>query len=447
MTFKFEYKDLLDLLLNGTTEDIANYIEDIHPADILETIRQYEEDKLVLLQKLPKEVIGDVIDYAEDDEKYELLSLFPAQTQVKIAEEMSSDELADMLGVITPDEANEFLIKMDMEDANEVKELLNYKPDTAGGIMASEFISVQEEMTVDEVLKYLRQEAPEAETAYYLYVLNEKQKLKGVVSLRDLVVSDFNTKVYDIMNVKPISVPVDMDQEEVGHMFEKYDFLTMPVVDEEGTILGIINIDDIMDVLREETTEDIYRLAGVQEGESVTSTLKQSVSRRLPWLFVNLFTAILAASTVNLFEGTIEKVVALATFMPIVAGMGGNAGTQTLTIVVRGLALGELTFENAKKVLLKEFGVGVTNGASIGIIVAILAYFWEGNPVFGLVIGTAMILNMIAATVAGYFVPVTLKKLKIDPALASAVFVTTVTDVLGFFFFLGLATAFIAYLQ
>jgi len=447
MTFKFEYKDLLDLLLNGTTEDIANYIEDIHPADILETIRQYEEDKLVLLQKLPKEVIGDVIDYAEDDEKYELLSLFPAQTQVKIAEEMSSDELADMLGVITPDEANEFLIKMDMEDANEVKELLNYKPDTAGGIMASEFISVQEEMTVDEVLKYLRQEAPEAETAYYLYVLNEKQKLKGVVSLRDLVVSNFNTKVYDIMNVKPISVPVDMDQEEVGHMFEKYDFLTMPVVDEEGTILGIINIDDIMDVLREETTEDIYRLAGVQEGESVTSTLKQSVSRRLPWLFVNLFTAILAASTVNLFEGTIEKVVALATFMPIVAGMGGNAGTQTLTIVVRGLALGELTFENAKKVLLKEFGVGVTNGASIGIIVAILAYFWEGNPVFGLVIGTAMILNMIAATVAGYFVPVTLKKLKIDPALASAVFVTTVTDVLGFFFFLGLATAFIAYLQ
>lgn len=447
MTFKFEYKDLLDLLLNGTTEDIANYIEDIHPADILETIRQYEEDKLVLLQKLPKEVIGDVIDYAEDDEKYELLSLFPAQTQVKIAEEMSSDELADMLGVITPDEANEFLIKMDMEDANEVKELLNYKPDTAGGIMASEFISVQEEMTVDEVLKYLRQEAPEAETAYYLYVLNEKQKLKGVVSLRDLVVSNFNTKVYDIMNVKPISVPVDMDQEEVGHMFEKYDFLTMPVVDEEGTILGIISIDDIMDVLREETTEDIYRLAGVQEGESVTSTLKQSVSRRLPWLFVNLFTAILAASTVNLFEGTIEKVVALATFMPIVAGMGGNAGTQTLTIVVRGLALGELTFENAKKVLLKEFGVGVTNGASIGIIVAILAYFWEGNPVFGLVIGTAMILNMIAATVAGYFVPVTLKKLKIDPALASAVFVTTVTDVLGFFFFLGLATAFIAYLQ
>ncbi len=446
MTFKFQYKDLLDLLLNGTTEDIANYIEDIHPADILETIRQYEEDKLLLLQKLPEEVIGDVIDYAEDDEKYELLSLFPAQRQIKIAEEMSSDELADMLGAITPDEANELLIKMDMEDAKEVKELLHYKPDTAGGIMASEFISVQEEMTVDGVLEYLRQEAPEAETAYYLYVLNEKQKLKGVVSLRDLVVSDFNTKVYDIMNVKPISVPVDMDQEEVGHMFEKYDFLTMPVVDEEDTILGIISIDDIMDVLREETTEDIYRLAGVQEGESVTSTLKQSVSRRLPWLFVNLFTAILAASTVNLFEGTIEKVVALATFMPIVAGMGGNAGTQTLTIVVRGLALGELTFENAKKVLLKEFGVGVTNGASIGIIVAILAYFWEGNPVFGLVIGTAMILNMIAATVAGYFVPVTLKKLKVDPALASAVFVTTVTDVLGFFFFLGLATAFIAYL-
>jgi magnesium transporter len=210
-------------------------------------------------------------------------------------------------------------------------------------------------------------------------------------------------------------------------------------------MLGIVTVDDIMEILRDENTEDIYRLAGVQEGEKVTSSLGSSIKRRLPWLFVNLITAIIASATVSLFEGTIQKVVTLAAFMPIVAGMGGNTGTQTLTIIVRGIALGELTFENAKKVLLKEFGAGIAMGMSIGITVAAIGYFWEKNIVFGLVIGFAMILNMTAATLAGFTVPVVLKKLKIDPALASAVFVTTVTDVCGFFFFLGLATLFISY--
>jgi magnesium transporter len=220
----------------------------------------------------------------------------------------------------------------------------------------------------------------------------------------------------------------------------------MPVVGEEDTMLGIITVDDIMEILRDENTEDIYRLAGLQEGGKVTDSATESVKRRLPWLFVNLLTALLAAATVSFFEGTIEKVVALATFMPIVAGMGGNTGTQTLTLVVRGIALGELTFENTRRILFKEMRVGIMVGLSIGIAVSVLGYIWERKPIFGLVIGLAMLLNMIAATFAGYVVPVTLKKLKIDPALASAVFVTTVTDVCGFFFFLGLATLFVPYL-
>lgn len=438
--------ELIKSLLESTEQQIAEMIEDIHPEDLLDTIRQFEGDKSLLLKKLPEDIIADIIDQAEDDEKYELLELFPEAKQKKIINEMSSDELVDLLGTVEPHEAKDIFVKIDKEDAEEVKELMSYDPDTAGGIMATEFIAIKETMTIGETLKYMQKEAPDAETAYYIYVLDDEEMLKGVVSLRDIVISDFNVRISEIMNENVISVPVDMDQEEVGHIFEKYGFLTVPVVDDGYRMLGIVTVDDIMEILRDESTEDIYLMAGLPESETVEGSVKESVKRRLPWLFVNLFTAILAAATVSLFEGTIQRVVTLAAFMPIVAGMGGNTGTQTLTIVVRGIALGELTFENAKKVLFKEIGVGITTGVCIGTAVALMGFLWEGNPVFGFVIGLALLLNMAAATFAGFVVPVVLKKLNIDPALASAVFVTTFTDILGFMFFLGLATIFIAYL-
>ncbi|MEG0824049.1 MAG: magnesium transporter, partial [Erysipelotrichaceae bacterium] len=263
------------------------------------------------------------------------------------------------------------------------------------------------------------------------------------VSLKEVVTNNFNTKIADIIHVKVDGIPYDLDQEEVGHRFEKYGYLTMPVVDNYNRILGIVTVDDVMQILRDESTEDIHRLGGVDEGERISGTLGESVKSRLPWLIVNLVTAILASSVVGAFEGTIERVVSLATFMPIVAGMGGNAGTQTLTIIVRGLALGELDYNNMKRVLFKEIGIGFITGAAIGAIIAVLGYLWEGKIIFGVVIGVAMILNMIVATISGFLVPVILKKLKVDPALASSVFVTTFTDVLGFLFFLGLATVFI----
>lgn len=446
MSYEINEKRLVEFLLNSTKEQIQEAIEDIHPEDILDVIREYEGDKALLLKNLPDEIAGAVLDQAENDEKYELLALFPEAEQANIVNEMSSDELVDLLETITPDEAHRILIKIDKEDIDDVRELMTYEPDTAGGIMATEFISVKENMTIGETLKYLQMEAPDAETAYYIYVLDDRDILKGVVSLRDIVVNDFNVRILEIMNEKVISAPVDMDQEEVGHLFEKYGFLTMPVVDKEDKMLGVITVDDIMEILRDENTEDIYRLAGIQEGERVTGSVRDSVKSRLPWLYINLLTAILASLTVSLFEGTIEKVVTLAAFMPIVAGMGGNTGTQTLTIIVRSIALGDLTFENAKKVLIKEFSTGVVMGISVGVAVGIIGYIWEGNFIFGAIIGVAMLLNMTAATISGFCVPLILKKLNVDPALASAVFVTTVTDVLGFFFFLGLATVFIVYL-
>lgn len=447
MSYEMTVQELIDILLNAEKNELIEMIEDIHPVDILDAIREYEGDKKELLANVPDEIMAAVIDEAEDEEKNELLSIFTEQEQRNIINEMSSDELADLIGTVPRERAYKILTSIeDKEDIEDVRDLLSYKKDTAGGIMTTEFISINQEMTVGETLKYLQREAPDAETAYYIYVLDNKGVLKGVVSLRDIVVSSFEVKISDIANENVISVPADMDQEEVGHIFEKYGFLTMPVIDEKDTMLGIITVDDIMAILREETTEDIYRLAGIPEGERMTGNVAASVRSRLPWLFVNLVTAILASTTVSLFEGTIQQVVALATFMPIVAGMGGNAGTQTLTIIVRGIALGELSFKNSKKVLFREIGVGLTNGMAIGLAVGLLGFLWEGNMVFGFIIGLAMFLNLIAATIAGFTVPMILKKLGIDPALASAVFVTTVTDVLGFFFFLGLATVLISYI-
>lgn len=447
MKTELNYKEFLEKLLMCTNgEEISELVEDIHPADILDILHENEDDFLKILDMLPEWFVADIVEEEEDEGKYELLKKFSEGKQKNILHEMSSDELTDLVGVLDEEESKDVLKKMDEEDREDVNKLLSYKSDTAGGIMATEFVSIRENKTIEKTLKYLQKEGPEAETAYYLYVVDNDDILKGVVSLRDIVCNDFNTKISDITNTNVISVPYHMDQEEVAQEFKKYGFLTIPVVDEKNKILGIVTVDDIVDVMEEETTEDIHRLGGVDEEERVDGTLKESIKSRLPWLIVNLVTAILAAAVVGIFEGTISKVVTLATFMPIVAGMGGNAGTQSLTIVVRGIALGELTGENAKKIFLKELLVGLTTGVVIGFIIAILGLIWEGNVVFGVVIGVAMVLNMMVATMAGYIVPVILKKLKVDPALASAVFVTTVTDVLGFFFFLGLATAFINYL-
>ena len=439
-------KDLLKRLLNYTQEELEEKIQDIHPADVLDLLHDNEDDFFKILKRLPDWFIAAILEEEDDEEKYEILKKFSENKQKKILGEMSSDELTDLVGALDEEETRSVLKKINEEDRKDVYKLLSYEPDTAGGIMATEFVSIRENKTIEKTLKYLQKEAPDAESAYYLYVINKENVLKGVVSLRDIVCNDFDTKISEITNTNVISVPYYMDQEEVAIKFEKYGFMTMPVVDENNKILGIVTVDDIVEVMQEETTEDIHRLGGVDEEEKVDGSLRDSIKSRLPWLIVNLITAILAASVVGAFEGTISQVVTLATFMPIVAGMGGNAGTQSLTIVVRGIALGELDKDNGMRIFIKELLVGLTTGVVIGAIIAVLGFIWERNFVFGIVIGLAMILNMMVATISGFIVPVILKKLKVDPALASAVFVTTVTDVLGFFFFLGLATMFISYL-
>ena len=443
MKLNMNKEELRKFLLHAPQDRIMKYIEGIHPVDILDILREDEEDRKDILNRLSEKCIASIIDEAEDEEKYEILTEFSENKQKNIIEEMSSDELTDLLGILSQEQANKILSKMTAEDARRTRQLLSYEPDTAAGIMATEFVSVKGEMTVEDTLKYLECTTEDVGNIYDLYVIDELDRLKGVVSLKEVVTSSFETKISDIIHVKVEGIPYDLDQEEVGHRFEKYGYLTMPVVDNYNRLLGIVTVDDVMQILRDESTEDIHRLGGVDEGERISGTLSESIKSRLPWLIVNLFTAILASAVVGMFEGTISRIVALATFMPIVTGMGGNAGTQTLTIIVRGLALGELDFDNMKRVFFKEIGIGLVTGVVIGAIIAVLGYLWEGKLFFGLIIGVAMILNMIVATISGFVVPVVLKKLKVDPALASSIFVTTFTDVLGFLFFLGLATIFV----
>ncbi|HZK85133.1 MAG TPA: magnesium transporter [Desulfosporosinus sp.] len=438
--------DLKKFLINSNMNELQPYLEDLHPADILEVLRDGDVDKLKVMEKLPIRLIADVFEEMEEEEKEDFLELFSDLEQYKIVNEMTSDEIADLLSNFEPKRITRFLANIGKEAAEDVKELLTYEDDTAGGLMASEFVAINETMNVKETLKYLQSAVNDVESAYYLFVLDENDILKGIISLRELVMSTFDTKIGDIMHENVKSVPLEMDQEEVATLFEKYGFQAMPVTDEMGRMLGMITVDDIIEVVREEATEDIFRLAGVNEGEVIDGSTFASVKSRLPWLSVNLVTAILAGATVGLFSDTIDKVVILAAFNPIIAGMGGNAGTQSLTLIVRGIALGQFTKENAKRIFRKEILVGLINGLSIGILIAVIGMLWSHKPIFGLVVGISMVGNMCVATIVGYLVPVILKKIKVDPALASAVFVTTFTDICGFFFFLGLATLLLEYL-
>ncbi|WP_027088867.1 magnesium transporter [Thomasclavelia saccharogumia] len=446
MNNKINKEELKKILLSDDIEKIKKIIANIHPADILDILHEDENSIKKLMDNLPNSVVASVIEEEDDeDDQYELLKLFSDFKQRKILDEMANDEITDLVGELEEKEKQDILNKMDKDDKEDVERLLTFEPDTAGGIMTTEYISIRALNTVEKTLKYL-QENIEQDAAYYLYVVDFQNILKGVVSLRDIVTNSFDTKIIDITNPNVKTIMYNEDQEEVAKKFQKYGFILMPVVDEMDHLLGVIEFDDIIDVIQEENTEDINLLGGVDSEERLDSTVSESFKSRIPWLIVNLFTAVLAASVVSFFEGTIAQVVTLATVMPIVTGMGGNAGTQSLTIVVRGLSLGELTKENAIKIMLKEIAVGFISGIVIGILVALGSMVFEGNPIFGVVTGLAMFLNMILANIAGYFIPVILEKLHIDPALASGVFVTTVTDVLGFFFFLGLATIFLPYL-
>jgi magnesium transporter len=431
----------------GRVDDAITVLATLHPADRADAFADLpRDDQDEIIPRLDPEAAAELLEELEDEEAAEVAASLPTETLADVLDEMEPDAAADILGDLPPEQAASALAQM--EDADEVRPLLAHPDDTAGGLMTSEFFALRRQMTAQMAIDFLRAQHPDQATPYYLYVVDRFNKLLGVVSLRDLIVAPPGTLVESVMRRDVTSVPVGADQEAVAQLMKKYGLLALPVVDAEGKLVGVIKHDDIVYVLEEEATEDLYRLSNVSsDGDlSVWSPVRVAVSRRLPWLVINLFTAFLAASVVSLFEATIARLAVLAVFQSIVAGQGGNAGTQTLAMMVRGLALGEIEFRDTASAILREVGIGLIHGATIGVLVALGAWLWKGIPMLGLVIGLAMVGNMIAAGAAGTLVPLTLRALKLDPALASAVLVTTVTDCVGFGLFLGLATLFLPYL-
>ncbi len=447
---KLVEKDLSEFeefLHHSSDKDVRQLLTELHSADVADIVERIDEDSRSRLMSLLDSVrAAEVLSLVEEYHQADILEAIPEDKLPEVVEEMDSDDVADILDDLPTEEAEEILDAMPKEDSDEVRQLLSYDEESAGGLMQKELVKVTPDLSLAQAAEVVRGQADEASDIQNVYVVNEQGLLKGFFPMQKLIFESPQKKVSEVMNENFFSAPVDLDQEKVAEMFRKYDILSLPVVDKRGTLLGRIMVDDIVDVIQEEASEDIYRLGGVDTEEHISDSPFRSMRLRLPWLLVNLMTAMLAASVVGLFKETIQRLVILAVFMPIVASVGGNAGTQSLVVITRGIALGELEFGNAKKALFKEVVSGVLNGILIGLIIAIVGFFWVGNPVLGYVLGLAMICNMFVAALAGTAIPLILKWVKVDPALASGVIVTTFTDMTGFFVFLGLATIFMSYL-
>ncbi|MFH1590501.1 MAG: magnesium transporter [archaeon] len=433
-----EFEELFKLKKHAT---IKKELADLHPADIAAIIDHVHHDfVLPLFLQLNTEQAANVIVELTETTQRRILSSISKERIGTIVKELESDDAADLVMSLPEKLMGKVLEKIPHKDSSDIKQLIKYPEDTAGGMMQVEAVTIQVNAVAAEAIEAIRAKSGDLTDLHHVWVVDKNNKVKGVLSLRRLLLARSGDKVSKIMHAEVISVVADMDRELVAENFRKYDLIAMPVVDKKNMLLGRITVDDVMDAIEEETTEDMYRLAGLGSDESVLDGPHRSIARRLPWLLVNLGTAILAAIVVGLFEATIAQFVFLAVFMPIIAGMGGNAGTQTLTVVVRGMALGELDYHRHRRVLIKEMVAALGNGAIVGLIMAIVAYFWKGIPLLGLIIFLAMVFNMVIAATVGTVIPITLKRLKIDPALASGILVTTFTDTMGFFVFLGLAT-------
>ena len=439
-----EVLDRIRLAIDGDNlDEVAAILETLRRSDQAEIFSDLPpEDQQKILPLLTPEKSADILEELEDEDVLDIATRMETEHLIEIVDEMEPDEAADLLGDIPIEQAEEVLAQIDESD--EVRSLLIHPDETAGGVMTSLAVEIEENMTVETAIQTLRQLPPDSEKIYYLFVQNQRQQLVGVVSLMELVTSSPDTLIKTIMDPEPISIQVSADQEEAARLMQRYDLLALPVVDGASKLRGMITYDDLLDVLEDEATEDIYRLGGIPKEQPADVGILSAMKTRLPWLVLNLLTGLISATVLSVFENTIAQVAVLAAFFPIVAGVSGSAATQTLTVTVRGLALGDIAPREGLKTLSRELLLGLVNGISIGMIVAVIALMWKGTPLLGLVVGTSTLLNMICAGLAGVLVPLLMQKLNFDPALASPILVTTTTDTLGYFFYLGLATVLIA---
>jgi magnesium transporter len=438
------------LIRLGATANLVNLLHKQHPADLAQVFAELgEKDRatsFALLLERNSKLAMEALSELGPEGGAALLADRSADEIARLLHDLPSDDAAAIIDNLPEALSTAVLELIEKRPGDEVGELLEYEEQTAGRIMNPKVFALSEDVTAGEAITTL-QGSRDVEMVFYLYVVDVRRHLVGVISLRRLLLVPPTTPLKRIMTTDLTSVRTDTDQEEVARLVASYNLLAIPVVDEENKLVGVITVDDVIDVIKDEATEDVYRLAGVAGDDRVFSTAAESLRKRVPWLQVNLVTAFIAASVVALFEGAIDALPVLAVFMPVVAGMGGNAATQTLTVIVRGIALGELTWANTRKALFKEALVGLGNGFSCGVVGWLVVWAWKGDFWLGGILCAAMVINMFVAATAGTLIPLALRALKVDPALGSSVFITTLTDVFGFASWLGLSTAFLRFLH
>lgn len=431
---------------DGKVEELKSVMESEHPGDIADAIKELDDDEQDLVfGLLEDEQAGDVLEEAD------------IATRLEIIEDLDADELSDIIVTMPPDEAVDLLEDMPVEkvedvleqipeeESEQLKELLKYPPDSAGGIMTSAMVKVRDDITVEQALEHLRRTV-ESDSIFYIYVVDSAGKLLGTIRIRRLITSDLRSQVRDLLEDKLITVPVEMDQEEVASMFQKHNLFAMPVVDSSGVLLGRITVDDVMKVMEEEATEDAFKLAGTDDAELKSESVFKIVRIRLVWLLICLGGTMISGSVIRLFQPTLSHVIAMVAFIPAIMAMGGNSGLQTTTVTVRGLATGELSSVRIFRLILREVRVSLLIASVCGLIISVVAKFWMGNIILGAVVGCAMFFTITFAATLGVILPLTFNKLKIDPAVASGPVITTMNDTFSLLIYFTLISLMLKYL-
>jgi len=443
-SFEIDKSDLLriETALEGNDAELELVLLEYHASEIAMLFEQLpQEAKERIINILPTDVASEVFAemHEEQDAGELLIGLHPGK-RTEIIEELDYDDATDIISQLDEDEQQELLGDIDAEDAASIRELLKYEEDTAGGIMNSDLIKVNIRLDKKHALDEIIRQSEEMEDFYTVYVVNDDDVMQGILSVKSILKARADARVADLVVTDFVYVKADLDQEDVASLISQYNLTNIPVVDDNMKLLGRITVDDIIDVMEEESTEDILKISGVSEDEELSGNWKEAVKSRLPWLIINLGTAYLAASIIRHFDSTVSRIPSIAAYMTIIAGMGGNAATQALAVTVRRISLNDLSDKQAYNAVLKELTVGLINGAANGLIVFGVALFYDANPMLGLVLFLAMTGNLIVAGLTGASIPLILKRVGIDPAVASSIIITTFTDCAGFLLPLWFAT-------
>ncbi|WP_394356363.1 magnesium transporter [Staphylococcus delphini] len=438
-----------DFIAKGDIDGFREEFLALHSYEQSEYFEVSDDDvRQKMYRFLSPEEVSEFFENLEiDEEDYEaLFETMNATYASQVLEQMSYDNAVDILNQLSKKKIASLLMLMNREEAKEIKALLHYDEDTAGGIMTTEYISLTINTPVHEALMRVKDQAPDAETIYVIFVVDEDKKLVGVISLRDLIIAENDAYIEDIMSERVISANVADDQEDVAQTMRDYDFIAMPVVDYQNHLLGIITIDDIVDVMDEEASEDYSRLAGVSDIDSTDDTIFQTALKRLPWLLILTVLGMITASILGSFEETLEKVALLAAFIPIISGMSGNSGTQSLAVSVRNISTGDIKEKSKIKLALRESGSGFLTGITCAISLSLIIMLLYGQPYLALIVGTSLTIAMTVGTTIGSVIPLVINRLGIDPAVASGPFITTINDIVSMLIYFGLATTFMSYL-